>query len=870
MSESSGEKLVTTYFEERDWQTRLNPVRKTSKIVRELATALTESGSIGTQELTALYRLCMNNDTYPVSSKRSEVNSLEIPADTQRSLTDQIDETVGTVGGLLFPVDVPPQKEAEVTDCIETLVQAADHETLDTAVERIAALDLPKVECGKLSPIFYYLQPEYYPVVNTMSRGGMAQYFDEDISNALVDYTETATVYRTIRDEHEFETNFRDLDFFFVWATKRELTPEKTTMPSDRAYYWVNQGNQTEITDEYLRAKVDDVWHHDLDRLEVGDIVFHNFDGELIGLSTVNSQRETDTFRGTEYQRVGVNFRWFAEPVTVNEEFKSALNEPKFRQKYSPIDSNGHLKQAYLSELSPPAVEFVLDRVEGWNLLGEVDEREETETKVPEKPAQAEEIARQLKEQKQLIFYGPPGTGKTYTAERFATWWASQQDAATPVNSRIETVTFHPSFTYEDFIEGLTAQATDNGQVAYGVQDGILKRFAETATDAYEKATAAGTDPPRFVLIIDEINRGNLAQIFGETITLLEADKRGSTQVRLAHSDTQFSLPPNLYLIGTMNTADRSIALVDAALRRRFRFISYPPDFSQIVAYHELPDNPLEEGTQFESLLWLSIVTLEEMNDRIVTATDLGKGKQIGHSRLFGVETLEELRDVWRFDILPLLEEYYFGQFDRIRRELFDNGGERLFDWDRKEIRAFTVKDLGETLATFHDGQIELSYSETTTSSTSTDSRKYWDEESFFDEITTAYESEVVAVYQEFFEFGETEADRIEYGTGKRTGSVQFYWNEYNDGNRLVYELRTNGTLQFRFWNKSTHDRSVFEQFVEQINPVLADPITTDYLYSDEFNGLEIPIKDLRNEADSEQVTIAISEFVENCASTAE
>jgi len=862
MDEDSLDELVAAYVEDREWDARRDSVVKTSQVIRDVTSEILDSGSIGKQELTALYRLCMNNSTYPVSSKRGEIDELDIPGEVKQSLKDRIDEQIGTVGGLLFPIDVPEGKEKTVTECFETLFEADESDVLDAAVQQLADIDLPKVECGKISPILYYLHPEYYPVVNTMSRSGMAEYFDADISNSLAEYPETAAQYRSIRDAYGFQDNFRDLDYFFVWVNQQEREPDGLSLSTERSYYWVNQGNQAEIRDEYVRAKVDDVWHHDLDRLEPGDVIFHNFNDELIGISTVVEWREQYSFQTEEYQRVGVDLRWFDESVAVDDDLKALLDTSEFRKKYYPIDSNGNLKQAYLSELSPAAMEFLLDHVECWNLLRELDTKQKSETEIPDKPDGAEEIARQLEAKMQVVFYGPPGTGKTYTAERFAHWWAGQQDTSIPVRERVETVTFHPSFTYEDFIEGLSAEATAEGQVAYEVQDGILKRLSETAMEAYEAAKATGSDAPRFVLVIDEINRGDLAKIFGESITLLEADKRGATTVRLAHSDSEFTLPPNLYVIGTMNTADRSIALLDAALRRRFRFIACPPEFDIVVDEYELPVPPLEDGTAFESLVWLSIQTLHEMNDRIVTSADLGKGKQIGHTRLLGLETANDVRDAWRFDILPLLEEYYFGQFDRIRQELFDGDGDELFDWDRNQIRDFTVQDLVDALSQFADTDVEMSVAESKQDSSS----QKWDQESFFDEIESKFEPDVIAAYRDFYQFGTTESDRVGYGTGTRTGAIHFYWDEYTDGKYLIYEIRTNGTLQFRFWGRSQYDTSLFEPFVEQINPFIDEPVDAEYLISDEFNDLEIPMDRLLDDANREQVKEAIREFVKNCA----
>ena len=530
-----------------------------------------------------------------------------------------------------------------------------------------------------------------------------------------------------------------------------------------------------------------------------------------------------------------------------------------------------------ISELDALTLERLVDKFD--TVLQEYYRRNEMQSsETPEQPPEdvATTVDRQLRKKNQIVFYGPPGTGKTYEAQRFANWWVHEQTDGQPRDEQVQSVTFHPSFSYEDFIEGLTAEATDGGDVEYRIDDGILKRVAASAQRAYEQSLESNADreqnsnhyeAPPYVLIIDEINRGNLAQIFGETITLLENDKRGTYEVSLAHSDESFTLPPNLYVIGTMNTADRSIALVDAALRRRFRFIACPPAFEKVAREYGLPADPLQDGDELESLLWLSIVALEEVNDRIVKSADLGKGKQIGHTRLFGVETVDDLRDVWRFDILPLLEEYYFGQFNRIRRELFDGEGEELFDWERKQIRDFTVQELSDALSAFADGELELVYAETEsgTSSSSADSRKVWDRESFFEEIESSFEQTVVDVYRDFYEFGNSEADRMDYGTGKRTGSVQFYWDEYQNGDRLVYEIRTDGALQFRFWGRHEYDEQLFEPFLEKINPLVDEPIDAEYLISDEFNSLQIPMERLQDDENKEQVKVAIREFIKNC-----
>ncbi|MDL0131413.1 AAA family ATPase [Halobacterium salinarum] len=319
-----------------------------------------------------------------------------------------------------------------------------------------------------------------------------------------------------------------------------------------------------------------------------------------------------------------------------------------------------------------------------------------------------EAIRRQLEAKKQLVFHGPPGTGKTYTARRFANWYRATVDETAVGAEQVRTVTFHPSFAYEDFLEGFTASVEGEGQVAYDYKKGAFASIVADATAAYE-ATPKGKDAPPFFLIIDEINRGNLAQIFGETITLLEADKRmdqpNEVTAQLAHSGEPFTIPPNLYLIGTMNTADESIALIDTALRRRFRFLAFPPQLETVTE----SDPVLRDAASLEAvidgggdarnqLLAASILGVEALNAEIIDVRQLGKGKQLGHTYLFDCPDVQAIVDTWQYEIMPQLEEYYFGQFDALQRDLFDDVDQSLLDTDQQTVTAFSATELYECL----------------------------------------------------------------------------------------------------------------------------------------------------------------------------
>jgi len=215
----------------------------------------------------------------------------------------------------------------------------------------------------------------------------------------------------------------------------------------------------------------------------------------------------------------------------------------------------------------------------------------------------------------------------------------------------IETVTFHPSYTYQDFVEGISVETTSKNQIIYSVKDGIFKKICDRAIDNHDY---------NYVLIIDEINRGDISLIFGELFTLLEDTKRkGENEemsINLPYSKDdkgnpkKLTLPNNLHIIATMNTVDKSIALIDVALRRRF-------DFEECM-----PQYDLEEFNKFK-IINLSKL-LKSMNERITILKN--EHYQIGHSYFLSITKLEELQEMMQKGILPLLQEYFYDDWKSI------------------------------------------------------------------------------------------------------------------------------------------------------------------------------------------------------------
>ncbi len=265
--------------------------------------------------------------------------------------------------------------------------------------------------------------------------------------------------------------------------------------------------------------------------------------------------------------------------------------------------------------------------------------------------AELRTIAELLDDKRQVIFQGPPGTGKTYAARELARFFAKSEEHVTLVQ-------FHPSYAYEDFVWGFRPTLKE-GQVNFELRPGPLLRAARNARKE--------TEDPHF-LIIDEINRGNLARVFGELYFLLEYRDEGMTLQYASDDEEQFSLPGNLYIIGTMNTADRSIALVDLALRRRFHFVEFHPGKPPIqgLLRRWLKRNAPE-------MAWIAEV-VDEANRRLGD-----RNAAIGPS-YFMRDGLDEakVRLIWNHNVLPYLEECLFGEPDRLQDFELDVPGQRL------------------------------------------------------------------------------------------------------------------------------------------------------------------------------------------------
>lgn len=304
--------------------------------------------------------------------------------------------------------------------------------------------------------------------------------------------------------------------------------------------------------------------------------------------------------------------------------------------------------QGSLFKLSKAEYDFILDMIREENPITQeapidVYTKSDFLDEVYMTEKRYENLVTVLRNKKNIILQGAPGVGKTFAARRLAWSMMGEKD-----DGRIEFVQFHQSYSYEDFMMGYKP-VEDGFELKYG----IFYRFCQKAANQPDKA---------FFFIIDEINRGNMSKVFGELLMLIEKDYRG-TKTTLAYTGRPFSVPKNIYIIGMMNTADRSLAMIDYALRRRFSFFEVEPGFDSEGFIH------YQKGLNNETLNAL-INKVKDLNREISLDKSLGKGFCIGHSYFCGRDicTEEWLHAIVDYDILPMLSEYWFDDANMLQR----------------------------------------------------------------------------------------------------------------------------------------------------------------------------------------------------------
>ncbi len=367
-----------------------------------------------------------------------------------------------------------------------------------------------------------------------------------------------------------------------------------------------------------------------------------------------------------EFDPIAINLSNIATKLqTFFDEFYKNIWEPIILKE---VNSQKLTKGILISANDFKDMKKKIEEIAGTKIWEEFEDGKSSTEEHPNKPCENKYHLNQ-------ILYGPPGTGKTYHTVRLAAQILTCDDSI-PYNKaveefnkengkRLEFITFHQNFSYEDFIQGIRPKIDEKNKngLQFTKHDGIFKKIADKAKDNRENS---------YVLIIDEINRANISRVFGELITLIEKDKRWNDdeskvkwKVTLPSGDS-FDIPDNLFIIGTMNTADKSIALLDVALRRRFTFIPMYPLYHPDVTY---------KNSSYS-------VYLKKLNEKIVEELKKGRGNdlQIGHSYFMELENEDDFIEAMNNKVIPLLMEYFMNNVEDVETLVRDSLKEMDFE----------------------------------------------------------------------------------------------------------------------------------------------------------------------------------------------
>jgi len=448
------------------------------------------------------------------------------------------------------------------------------------------------------------------------STGGIGDSEDDNVVNYWL--------YAPGHDANKWDKYYKNGIMGIGWSYVGDLSEYNSKEDIVRKLQEIKQDNSKYTNDSLA------LWQF-ANEIKQGDIIFAKKGiHEIVGYGVVESEYfYDDTFDNEHFHLLKVDWKengnynydgnlimktltkitdYPALVNTINSFFESSPEDEEPILEYPVYTIDNFLEEAYISE-------------EEYNILSNL-----------------------LKYKKNIILQGAPGVGKTFISKRLAYSLLGCKD-----KSKVTLVQFHQSYSYEDFIMGYRPSGD-----GFKLKTGVFYNFCKKASEDEEND---------YYFIIDEINRGNLSKIFGELFMLIENDKRGiKNKIQLLYNDEFFYIPENVYIIGMMNTADRGLALVDYALRRRFAFYSLEPSFDS-VNFTEYMNNL--NNIKFNNLIGL----IKELNAEISSDESLGKGFMIGHSYFTNLKVgrvEEKLYYIIEYEIIPLLEEYWFDEEDKV------------------------------------------------------------------------------------------------------------------------------------------------------------------------------------------------------------
>lgn len=660
----------------------------TYELIREVINSYEIMGDLSVcdyRDLDLVYLMSVGTWRHGFDSKKKTIDASHLPDSEKSRLKNLLDElgerakrgeyannkeinaNFGMFGTGLYTFGQKTDEHSPkdfIQMCIDIKNLSNDEEIFNRC-ERTLNEDFHGMRAASASMVLHCLKPMTFPIFNSnMGFDNIYVYFNIDIKRKteLCTYIKNVRIVKAFRDKYFTVKNYRIFDIAAWEIGKARQHTNIDYLGATDYYPSLNEYNPGITAEEYERI---------LDNENIVKRVWLDTLYYLYIMGGTGSCKQITNKYGNSAAHYNMNTIKVAKAVHKETQCPLCVRESG-ENEYWPVLFYGRaLEDSDEGVFSYKMREPLMEAIKSLEERGVFQEMKELDKEFD----------------KNLILYGPPGTGKTYNSVIYAvaicdgkpvdelTDYAAVMSRYNELKKagRISFTTFHQSYGYEEFIEGIKPIIDENKQdIGYTIEPGVFKKFCDNAKSITRTSTGIestvieeNTEP--YVFIIDEINRGNISKIFGELITLIESTKRAgmpeAASAILPYSGDEFSVPSNVYILGTMNTADRSIALMDTALRRRFQFVEMMPDSDVLRKIHADKVEDLDVAAM-----------LDKINERIEYLYD--REHTIGHAFFTDLKddaTLVKLQSIFEKSVIPLLQEYFYEDYQKIQLVLGDN-----------------------------------------------------------------------------------------------------------------------------------------------------------------------------------------------------
>lgn len=660
----------------------------TYELIREVINSYEIMGDLSVcdyKDLNLVYLMCVGTWKHGFDAKKKTIDASHLPDSEKNRLKNLLDElgerakrgeyannkendaNFGMFGTGFYTFENKTDEHSPkdfIQMCIDIKNLSNDKEIFNRC-ERTLNEGFHGMRAASASMVLHCLKPMTFPIFNSnMGFDNIYVYFNIDIKRKteLCTYIKNVRIVKTFRDKYFTVKNYRIFDITAWEIGKARQHTNIDYLGATDYYPSLNEYNPGITAEEYERI---------LDNENIVKRVWLDTLYYLYIMGGIGSCKQITNKYGNSAAHYNMNTIKVAKAVHKETQCPLCVRESG-ENEYWPVLFYGRaLEDSDEGVFSYKMREPLMEAIKSLEERGVFQEMKELDKEFD----------------KNLILYGPPGTGKTYNSVIYAvaicdgkpvdelTDYAAVMSRYNELKKagRISFTTFHQSYGYEEFIEGIKPIIDENKQdIGYTIEPGVFKKFCDNAKSITRTSTGIestvieeNTEP--YVFIIDEINRGNISKIFGELIKLIESTKRAGmpeeASAILPYSGDEFSVPSNVYILGTMNTADRSIALMDTALRRRFQFVEMMPDSDVLRKIRADKVEDLDVAAM-----------LDKINERIEYLYD--REHTIGHAFFTDLKddaTLEKLQSIFEKSVIPLLQEYFYEDYQKIQLVLGDN-----------------------------------------------------------------------------------------------------------------------------------------------------------------------------------------------------